>query len=242
MLRVRRRAAVRQPRSRIRAASGAAHRGARSRPAEGWSGSYDDYVLEKRAALDVEAKHAALFDKKLAQEEAWIRQGIEARRTRNEGRVRALEAVAHRAYASGASVGADGAQGAGCGTVGQAGVRGARASRSTSADRPVIADFSARIMRGDRIGIVGPNGCGKTTLIKLLMGELEPMRRIDLPRHLAPARLLRSAARHARSGGLAHGQCHGRQRRDRDHRRPVRGTCRGTCAIFCFRRSDCARR
>ena len=58
---------------------------------EGWSGSYDDYVIEKRAALDVEAKHAALFDKKLAQEEAWIRQGIEARRTRNEGRVRALK-------------------------------------------------------------------------------------------------------------------------------------------------------
>ena len=60
-----------------------------------WPGNYDDYVLKKRAALEVEAKHAALFDKKLAQEEAWIRQGVEARRTRNEGRVRALEAVAH---------------------------------------------------------------------------------------------------------------------------------------------------
>ena len=56
-----------------------------------WPGGYDDYVLQKRAALDVEAKHAALFDKKLAQEEAWIRQGVEARRTRNEGRVRALK-------------------------------------------------------------------------------------------------------------------------------------------------------
>jgi ATP-binding cassette subfamily F protein uup len=56
-----------------------------------WPASYDDYVLQKRAALEVEAKHAALFDKKLAQEEVWIRQGVEARRTRNEGRVRALE-------------------------------------------------------------------------------------------------------------------------------------------------------
>jgi ABC transport system ATP-binding/permease protein len=141
----------------------------------GWSGSYDDYVLEKRAALDVEAKHAALFDKKLAQEEAWIRQGIEARRTRNEGRVRALKQlrVERRERRE---------------RLGQIDLKAQDAAPSGKlvfeasdmwfdfGSGPVVADFSTRIMRGDRIGIVGPNGCGKTTLIKLLMGELEPTR------------------------------------------------------------------
>jgi ABC transport system ATP-binding/permease protein len=140
-----------------------------------WAGSYDDYVLQKRAALDVETKHAALFDKKLAQEEAWIRQGIEARRTRNEGRVRALKQlrIERRERRE---------------RLGQIDLKAQDASPSgklvfEASDvwldfgaAPVIADFSTRIMRGDRIGIVGPNGCGKTTLIKLLMGEIEPQR------------------------------------------------------------------
>jgi ATP-binding cassette subfamily F protein uup len=139
----------------------------------GWSGSYDDYVLEKRAALDVEAKHAALFDKKLAQEEAWIRQGIEARRTRNEGRVRALkqlrlERSARRERAGQVDLKAQ--QAAPSGKL----VFEARHVTFDFGAAPVIEDFSARIMRGDRIGIVGPNGCGKTTLIKLLVGDLEP--------------------------------------------------------------------
>ena len=141
----------------------------------GWSGSYDDYVLEKRAALDVEAKHAALFDKKLAQEEAWIRQGIEARRTRNEGRVRALKQLRRE-------------RGERRERLGQIDLKAQDAAPSGKlvfeasgvwfdfGNDPVIADFSTRIMRGDRIGIVGPNGCGKTTLIKLLMGDLEPTR------------------------------------------------------------------
>ena len=141
----------------------------------GWSGSYDDYVLEKRAALDVEAKHAALFDKKLAQEEAWIRQGIEARRTRNEGRVRALKQLRRE-------------RGERRERLGQIDLKAQDAAPSGKlvfeasgvwfdfGNGPVIADFSTRIMRGDRIGIVGPNGCGKTTLIKLLMGDLEPTR------------------------------------------------------------------
>jgi ATP-binding cassette subfamily F protein uup len=141
----------------------------------GWSAGYDDYVLEKRAALDVEAKHAALFDKKLAQEEAWIRQGVEARRTRNEGRVRALKQlrVERRERRE---------------RLGQIDLKAQDAAPSGKlvfeasdvcfdfGKEPVIADLSTRIMRGDRIGIVGPNGCGKTTLIKLLMGELEPTR------------------------------------------------------------------
>ncbi len=140
-----------------------------------WSGDYDTYVLEKRAALDVEAKHAALFDKKLAQEEAWIRQGVEARRTRNEGRVRALKQLRlerreRREGPGRADLKAEGASPSGK-LVFEAKDVGFAADTA-----PLIADFSTRIMRGDRSGIIGPNGCGKTTLIKLLGGELEPQR------------------------------------------------------------------
>jgi ABC transport system ATP-binding/permease protein len=139
----------------------------------GWSGSYDDYVIEKRAALDVEAKHAALFDKKLAQEEAWIRQGIEARRTRNEGRVRALKQLRLERGARRERLGQIDLKAQDAAPSGKL-VFEARALSLDFGGAAVIADFSARIMRGDRIGIVGPNGCGKTTLIKLLMGDLEP--------------------------------------------------------------------
>ena len=140
-----------------------------------WPGSYDDYVVQKRAALEVEAKHAALFDKKLAQEEAWIRQGVEARRTRNEGRVRALKQL--RIERSERRE-----------RIGNVELRPQDASPSGKLvfetenvavefdGRAIIKDFSARIQRKDRIGIIGPNGCGKTTLIKLLVGELEPTR------------------------------------------------------------------
>jgi len=143
-----------------------------------WPGSYDDYVKLKAAALETEAKHAALFDKKLAQEEVWIRQGVEARRTRNEGRVRALEQL-RRTFAERRE------------RIGQVDMQVQAASPSgklvfeaehldmsfggaAGGAAPVIRDFSVRIQRGDRIGIIGPNGCGKTTLIKLLVGELEP--------------------------------------------------------------------
>jgi ABC transport system ATP-binding/permease protein len=138
-----------------------------------WPGNYDEYVLQKRAALEVEATHAALFDKKLAQEEVWIRRGVEARRTRNEGRVRALKQLRIQR-----SERRD--------RIGQVEIRVQEAAPSgklvfeaehvnhSFGGAPVIADFSARIMRGDRIGIIGPNGCGKTTLIKLLVGDLEP--------------------------------------------------------------------
>jgi len=138
-----------------------------------WPGNYDDYVLQKRAALEVEAKHAALFDKKLAQEEVWIRQGVEARRTRNEGRVRALKQL--RIQRSERRE-----------RIGQVDIRVQDAAPSGKlvfeasgvthgfGGPPIMADFSARIQRLDRIGIIGPNGCGKTTLIKLLVGELEP--------------------------------------------------------------------
>jgi ATP-binding cassette subfamily F protein uup len=138
-----------------------------------WPGNYDDYVLQKRAALEVEAKHAALFDKKLAQEEVWIRKGIEARRTRNEGRVRALKQLRIQRSERRERIGQVEIRAQ---DAAQSGKLVFEASRVTHGfgGSPIMADFSARIMRGDRIGIIGPNGCGKTTLIKLLVGELEP--------------------------------------------------------------------
>ena len=138
-----------------------------------WPGGYDDYVLQKRAALEVEAKHAALFDKKLAQEEVWIRKGVEARRTRNEGRVRALKQlrIEHRERRERiGSVELRAQDAAPSGKV----VFEAQDVMHTFGAAPIIRDFSTRILRKDRIGIIGPNGCGKTTLIKLLVGGLEP--------------------------------------------------------------------
>jgi ABC transport system ATP-binding/permease protein len=140
-----------------------------------WSGDYDTYVLEKRAALDVEAKHAALFDKKLAQEEIWIRQGVEARRTRNEGRVRALKRLRIERRERREALGQVALKAEDASPSGKL-VFEAREVHFDVGAAPLIADFSARIMRGDRIGIIGPNGCGKSTLIKLLVGELEPRR------------------------------------------------------------------
>jgi ATP-binding cassette subfamily F protein uup len=139
----------------------------------GWPGSYDDYVLQKCAALEVEAKHAALFDKKLAQEEAWIRQGVEARRTRNEGRVRALKQLRLQRRERRERIGQVDLKAQDATPSGKLVFEAREVSLNFGAT-PVVADFSARILRGDRIGIIGPNGCGKTTLIKLLVGDLEP--------------------------------------------------------------------
>jgi ATP-binding cassette subfamily F protein uup len=138
-----------------------------------WPGNYDDYVLQKRAALEVEAKHAALFDKKLAQEEVWIRQGVEARRTRNEGRVRALKQLRIQRSERRERIGQVEIRVQDAAPSGKLVFEATHVSQSFGAS-PVIENFSARIMRGDRIGIIGPNGCGKTTLIKLLVGDLEP--------------------------------------------------------------------
>jgi ABC transport system ATP-binding/permease protein len=138
-----------------------------------WPGGYDDYVLQKRAALDVEAKHAALFDKKLAQEEAWIRQGVEARRTRNEGRVRALKQLRIERRERRERIGSVELRAQEAVPSGKLVFEAQHVTQSFGA-APLMVDFSARILRKDRIGIIGPNGCGKTTLIKLLVGELEP--------------------------------------------------------------------
>jgi ATP-binding cassette subfamily F protein uup len=139
----------------------------------GWPGSFDNYVQLKAAALEDEAKHAALFDKKLAQEEVWIRKGVQARRTRNEGRVRALKELRKERSERRERVGQVDVR------VQEAGASGKLVFEAVNVtqrfgQRTLIEDFSTRIMRGDRIGIIGPNGSGKSTLIKLLVGQLEP--------------------------------------------------------------------
>ncbi|MFW5452348.1 ATP-binding cassette domain-containing protein [Thioalkalivibrio sulfidiphilus] len=138
-----------------------------------WPGDYDTYLRRKAEALEAEERANALFDKKLAQEEAWIRQGIKARRTRNEGRVRALKAL--RAERAERRV----RQGAARLEIQSAERSGRLVIEAESIafhydGRPVIRDFSTLILRGDKVGIVGPNGAGKTTLLRLLLGKLEP--------------------------------------------------------------------
>jgi ATP-binding cassette subfamily F protein uup len=143
-----------------------------------WPGGYDDYVKLKAAALETEAKHAALFDKKLAQEEVWIRQGVEARRTRNEGRVRALEQLRRERAARRERIGQVDMRAQAASLSGKLVFEAEHLDMSfggaAGGAAALIRDFSVRIQRGDRIGIIGPNGCGKSTLIKLLVGELEP--------------------------------------------------------------------
>lgn len=136
-------------------------------------GDYATYLARKEAQLAAEATEEALFDKKLAAEEAWIRQGIKARRTRNEGRVRALQRLRE-------------ARAARRSRVGSARIRTQEVERSgrlvfeaegvsfAYEGRSIVRDFSIRIERGDKIGIIGPNGSGKTTLLRLLLGDLQP--------------------------------------------------------------------
>lgn len=138
-----------------------------------WNCNYGTFVKRKDAMLENEAEHNILFDKKLAQEEAWIRRGIEARRTRNEGRVRALKRL--RELRSERREGAGKAK-IQLQEVKRSGRLVIEAENLNYAydDKPIIKDFSTIIQRGDKVGIIGPNGSGKTTLMRLLMGELTP--------------------------------------------------------------------
>ena len=135
-------------------------------------GDYGQYLIAKEEALQVEAQHNALFDKKLAEEETWIRQGIKARRTRNEGRVRALKALRKERAARVEKVGTAQINIASGNRSGKL-VFEAKQVDFAYGDKPLVKNFSSLVMRGDRIGLVGPNGVGKTTLIKLLLGNLE---------------------------------------------------------------------
>ena len=131
------------------------------------------YREHKNALLAVEEAEAAQFDKRLAQEETWIRQGVRARRTRNEGRVRRLLAMREERRARREVAGQVNFTLRSGGRSGQMVVE-AEGIAKAFGDHTVLRDFSTRIMRGDRIGLVGPNGIGKSTLINILMGELQP--------------------------------------------------------------------
>ena len=138
-----------------------------------YPGNYDLYLTTKEENLRIEALQNELFDKRLAQEEVWIRQGIKARRTRNEGRVRALKAMREERRQRRE-------------VMGIAKLQLDTSSRSGKivfemedvsyeiAGKTLLKDFSTTILRGDKIALVGPNGCGKTTFIKLLLGEIQP--------------------------------------------------------------------
>lgn len=138
-----------------------------------WPGDYENFLRRKEEMLHAEAKQNSEFDKKLAQEESWIRQGIKARRTRNEGRVRALKSLRlerskRREVQGKASFELQQAEKSGQLVVEVKNITHAYQNKT------LIKDFSLRIMRGDRIGLIGPNGVGKSTLLNILLGELAP--------------------------------------------------------------------
>jgi ATP-binding cassette subfamily F protein uup len=138
-----------------------------------WPGGYSQYLDKKAAALHAEAGALARLDKKLDKEEAWLRQGVKARRTRNEGRVRDLMALrrqraAYRAEGGTVRMAVDATDASGRLVFDAEGVS------KTFGGVPVVRGYTQRILRGDRIGLIGPNGSGKTTLLRMLVGELEP--------------------------------------------------------------------
>jgi len=138
-----------------------------------WNCSYSTFLERKEAALNAEAEQNVLFDKKLAQEEVWIRKGIEARRTRNEGRVRALKRLREERLARRERPGKVRMQVQAEKRSGKLVIETENVNYSFGS-KPIISNFTTTIQRGDKVGIIGPNGSGKTTLLRLLLGELKP--------------------------------------------------------------------
>jgi len=138
-----------------------------------WACDYDTYLERKGAFLDAEEKQWAVFDKKLAQEEAWLRQGVKARRTRNEGRVRALKSLRAERSKRRERVGSAKIEIQEAGSSGQKVIEAKNISFHYG-DHPIVSDFTSTLWKGDKVGIIGPNGAGKTTLLKMLLGKLDP--------------------------------------------------------------------
>ncbi len=138
-----------------------------------WPGDYDNFLRRKEEMLLAEANQNKEFDKKLAEEERWIRQGIQARRTRNEGRVRALKALREERQQRREVLGKASLEINDAKQSGQLVIDVERVSHHYG-EKTIIKDFSLRIMRGDRIGLLGPNGIGKTTLLNILLGKIPP--------------------------------------------------------------------
>ncbi len=138
-----------------------------------WPGDYDEYLRRREERLDAEAQEQARFDKKLAQEEAWIRQGVKARRKRNMGRVRELQEMRRERAERREQEGRVKMEAAAAGRSGKRLIVAEDVAFAYD-DRAVVRHCSTTILRGDRVGIVGPNGSGKTTLIRLLLGRLQP--------------------------------------------------------------------
>jgi len=138
-----------------------------------WACDYDTYLERREAALVAESAQRTRFDKRLAEEETWIRRGVKGRGTRNEGRVRALERMREERRARREQIGIVRMQAQRAALSGKLVVE-ALGVEVGYGDRPVIRDFSTTILRGDRVGIIGPNGSGKTTLLRVLLGELPP--------------------------------------------------------------------
>ena len=147
-----------------------------------WPGDWANYQRRREERLNSEAQESARFDKMLAQEETWIRQGIKARRTRDEGRVRRLESMRVERAARREQTGNVRMETAQSGASGKKVIEardvsfahGDNPRNATCSSPAIVCDFNTTILRGDRIGLIGPNGSGKTTLLKLLLGELQP--------------------------------------------------------------------
>ncbi len=139
-----------------------------------WNCNYDEYLARKESALANEERERALFDKKLAQEEVWIRKGVEARRTKSNSRIRELIKMREERSQRRERLGNVGMELQSAQRSGTLVAQAKDISFAYEGERPIVEKFSTTIMRGDKVGIIGPNGAGKTTLLRLLLGQLEP--------------------------------------------------------------------